>query len=228
MTDHRLILIRHGRTPANTARQLAGHFDSPLDDVGLRQASLLADRLATIDLEGARLHTSDLSRARDTAAPLAAVLGLTPEAFPALREIGFGEWEGRTEGEATSEQAQALLVGFAKGDPDWRAPGGESPREVAERMATHVRAHVGETPLIVVSHGMAITALLCELTGDDYTTAWTDDRYSHVNTAWSDVRLGDDGTIASMTLMQSEHLDAMGTDAHDPWATTPGQHEAPR
>ncbi len=86
----RLLLIRHGRTASNVGRLLdTGHPGAPLDDTGLQQAQRLVDRLAHEPIEA--VFTSDLTRARQTGEPIAAVRGLSVHELPGLREIYAGD-----------------------------------------------------------------------------------------------------------------------------------------
>ncbi|MCY7365296.1 MAG: histidine phosphatase family protein, partial [Frankiaceae bacterium] len=90
--------MRHGRTASNAEGRIQGHLDTPLDDLGHRQAAAAAPWLAA--LEPTVLLTSDLSRAADTAAPLGRALGLAPVVDARLRELHLGAWQGLTGQEA--------------------------------------------------------------------------------------------------------------------------------
>jgi probable phosphoglycerate mutase len=87
-----ILLIRHGETAWNAERRLQGHLDIPLNAEGERQAALLGTALANqaIDL----VLSSDLARACQTAQALAAPKGLAVRQDPALRERGYGGFEG--------------------------------------------------------------------------------------------------------------------------------------
>lgn len=88
-----VVLVRHGESEANTAHVFAGHNNAPLTEAGRRQAEETAaelDRRFRFDC----IYTSDLQRARDTAAPIAKRQGLTPISEPDFREIDVGEWAG--------------------------------------------------------------------------------------------------------------------------------------
>jgi probable phosphoglycerate mutase len=88
----RLLIVRHGRTGYNAARMIQGQLDVGLDEVGQAQAAAVAPRLAA--LEPAAIVTSDLRRAADTAAPVAALTGLQVRLDKRLRERDFGQWQG--------------------------------------------------------------------------------------------------------------------------------------
>lgn len=91
-----ILLLRHGQTDANAAGILQGHLPTPLNLVGLRQATRLAERLASYRPPVQALICSDLPRAMQTAAPIAAACRLTPRTDPAWRERDFGPWAGRS------------------------------------------------------------------------------------------------------------------------------------
>jgi len=91
-----LLLVRHGASEAyldgNLFPLVAGQGDPPLSAEGVDQALLVCTRLATAGIDA--IYVSTLSRTAQTAAPLAAALGLVPRVEPALREVYLGEWEG--------------------------------------------------------------------------------------------------------------------------------------
>ncbi len=91
-----VLLVRHGESrPAHPDRPFPlvdGHGDPPLDPVGERQAELLGERLAREPI--AAIYVTNLRRTRQTAAPTARRLGLTPVVESDLREVFLGEWEG--------------------------------------------------------------------------------------------------------------------------------------
>ena len=85
MTDTSLVLIRHGETPWNTSGRLQGSIDIELSERGLWQAQRVADRLRQEPI--AAVISSDLVRAAQTAAPLAAARGLELRASDVLRPV---------------------------------------------------------------------------------------------------------------------------------------------
>src|SRR5512135_227638 len=94
----RLLLVRPGETEWKAVGRLQGHSDIPLNDTGRAQAKELAARLAAHGIS--RVWTSDLARARETGAIIAAHLGLgEPVIETDLRERRFGIFEGLTRDE---------------------------------------------------------------------------------------------------------------------------------
>jgi broad specificity phosphatase PhoE len=88
----RLLLVRHGITEWNQEGRWQGHQDIPLGELGRRQAEELGLRLQAETIDAA--YTSDLARARDTAALAVAGRDTPLEEAPMLREMSFGVWEG--------------------------------------------------------------------------------------------------------------------------------------
>jgi broad specificity phosphatase PhoE len=115
----RLIIWRHGNTDWNAANRVQGQTDVPLNDLGREQARAAAPLLAGLRPDA--IVASDLSRAADTAAALAALTGLPVRTDPRLRERHFGQWQGLD----LTEAAERFPDEFAR----WRAgapdPGAE-------------------------------------------------------------------------------------------------------
>src|SRR5439155_5717036 len=76
LAPSRLILVRHGESTWNAARRMQGQMDPPLSERGAAQARELAERMAGHRLVG--FYASDLARTWQTAAPIAAAIGLEP------------------------------------------------------------------------------------------------------------------------------------------------------
>ena len=142
-----LLLARHGETDWNRQLRIQGSSDIELNELGRRQAQSLAQELTDVELDA--IYASDLSRARATAAAVAAAHGLEVRLDPRLRERSFGSWEG-----LTREDIAEL--------PPGSRHDGESDEAVRERMLAAVTeiaaAHPGEQVLIV-SHGGALNTL---------------------------------------------------------------------
>lgn len=98
---HTLYIVRHGQTDWNAERRFQGQRDTPLNDLGRRQARRNGEALAEarVDLSAIRFIASPLARARETMEILRVALGLNPEAYeidPLLMELSYGSWEGMT------------------------------------------------------------------------------------------------------------------------------------
>ena len=162
-----LLLVRHGQIAANAERIWHGSTDSALTERGREEAARTARHLAGRAPRPVALYTSPLRRARETAQPIAAQLGLDAQVEPGLAEYGIGELEG------VSYLALAQEHRFFEriaADPDFAPPRGESPRQVVARVSAALsaiaRAHRGER-VIVVSHGAALGLALGALLESD-------------------------------------------------------------
>jgi len=197
-------LVRHGETAANVDAVWHGSIDTALTERGRRQASYLAEHIARTRADASALYASPLTRARDTAEPIAARLGLSTRLEPDLREYHLGDWEGVSY--ATLARDHRLFERMQE-EPDWQPGGGESARQVAERLARSLLAiasrHPGER-VIVVSHGGALTLGLGWLL-DGSLSAW---RRVMSNCAVSDLRF--DPAPSLLVWNDVAHLDSLG------------------
>ncbi len=156
-----LLLARHGETDDNREPIRAQGFrDTPLNDIGRRQAAELAERVAGEGIVS--LWSSDLSRARETAEIVGAKIGLEPRLDPRLREATRGRWEGRRFIDIAEAEPE-LYAAWRRGGADFRFPEGESLREQQERVlgALSDIGSAGELPALVVCHGGSIRVVLC-------------------------------------------------------------------
>lgn len=166
-----VLLIRHGRTTANTSGILAGRSSGvELDDVGAKQAATAGERIAGVPLRA--LVSSPLRRCRQTAHALqlgrSDGLGTTIE--QGLTECGYGEWTGR----ALKDLSKEKLWQTVQQQPSAvRFPGGESMVEMASRAVGTVRRwdaslteQFGDGAVwAAVSHGDVIKAILADALG---------------------------------------------------------------
>ena len=159
-----LLFIRHGETDANANGQLEGATDKPLNAAGQAQAQAVAARLVRENRPIQAIYSSSLTRARQTAAPLAAALGDLPvQVDPDLSEFHLGEWDGLTLEELRDEKQ--LWARMAT-DPHFAPPGGESAMQFGLRLVRAVRAILGRHPgqtVAIFSHGGALATVLAVL-----------------------------------------------------------------
>jgi probable phosphoglycerate mutase len=150
----RMLCIRHAQSTWNALGRWQGQADPPLSAQGRIEAKALASRLAREAGSIAAIVTSDLQRARETAAALGETLGLAPEPLPALREVDIGSWSGRV-GEEIARLWPEEYARFRAGDLELRLGGGESRRALRARAADAVRAlerRFGGREIAVVTH----------------------------------------------------------------------------
>jgi broad specificity phosphatase PhoE len=161
-----LILARHGETDWNRENRFQGHADPPLNELGRTQAAELAE---TLSGEGiARVYTSPLRRAHETAEIVAARLGLEVEPVEALREIDVGSWSGLTR----DEIAERFPDAFAR----WLDEGsgfddGETYEQLWERVVPALEQLADRHPdevVLVVTHGGPSRVMQAHATGIDY------------------------------------------------------------
>lgn len=146
----RLWLVRHGATVWSESGRFCGWSDVPLNAAGRRQARALRERLAREGFAG--VWTSDLARAGETARLAVGEAA----ADRRLRELDFGDLEGRRWEECAPDVREALLRfdGF-------RAPGGESVNLFRHRVLAFVEG-LPEGAHLLVTHGGVIRVLLRE------------------------------------------------------------------
>ncbi len=158
-----LYLVRHGATVWHAENRYAGTTDVALDPGGYAQAERLAIWASEARL--AAIWCSPLNRARETAAPSARAAGLEPRIDERLREIDFGQIEGKTMAEA--EQLFPEEIRRFKADPaTYPMPGGEDPHQVARRAESALRDIASAYPqgrVLVVAHNTLIRLTLCSL-----------------------------------------------------------------
>lgn len=167
-----LILVRHGQTEANARGLLLGRADPPLTDTGYRQARSLAAALPT----PARIVTSPLKRARQTAEVLAAVSpgtaggGIAVEVDPRWIEMDYGSLDCRPASalDAASWQAWRDDPEFVPADGESLASVGERVREACEALAADAAQH----DVVVVSHVSPIKAAVAWAMGVGDEVAW--------------------------------------------------------
>lgn len=169
-----LLLVRHGRSTANSSGVLAGWSPGvDLDEHGRRQAKALAERLADVPL--ALVVSSPLDRCRQTIAPLLEARGgegLQVRGDERFGECRYGDWTGRPLAELATEplwqtvQAQPSAATFP-------GPDGESMRELSARAVEAAREwdaavaeeHGPDAVWLACSHGDVIKAIVADALG---------------------------------------------------------------
>jgi probable phosphoglycerate mutase len=165
-----VVLVRHGASeaalPGQSFAMLDGQGDPALSDVGKEQARSVAAALGGEFFSG--LFASSLRRTSETAAPLAAAVGLEVAVLPDLREINLGELEGG-----------AYRIKVAEGDPlvaeiarqeRWDViPDAESPEQFSDRLKAAIGEVVAAVPAgttaVAFVHGAVIGDLCALATG---------------------------------------------------------------
>jgi len=146
----RLVLLRHGATDWNAGGRLQGRADISLSDVG---RSALAGRRLPSAYRDLVWFASPLKRAQETAA----LLGLQPQTEAALIEMDWGDYEGHTLVDLRAIHGAAFSANEDRG-LDLQPPGGESPRQVLQRLLPWLRGLTADAG--AVTHKGVIRAVL--------------------------------------------------------------------
>jgi broad specificity phosphatase PhoE len=180
----RLIIVRHGESEANRDKVFATSGDVPLTETGLAQARESAARIAK-RFAPKRVISSTFRRARQTAAIIAAELGVPVEVFGGIHERNLGSLKGQPYGRHLD-----LALQDTEYDPArkwlWRPPDGESYEDVRRRVVPafeRLRSIYPEEETVVVSHGAVMLSL-----------------WSHFNNSWEDAHV-----LPNCAIMLIEH-----------------------
>lgn len=152
----RLVLVRHTEPEEDARGRCYGRLDVGLSPAGLEHAARLVEELAGFAPDA--VYTSPRRRAIDTAGPIAAARGLAPVVDERLRELDFGDFEGRTYEEI--ERAEPELYRAWMDTPtEVRFPGGESYDDLRRRAVAACDAIRGRhATSLVVTHGGVVRA----------------------------------------------------------------------
>ena len=207
----RLLLVRHGSTAWNAQRRYQGQSDTTLSEVGQDQVKHLAERLRTEGVDA--LYASDLRRAWETAERIAAhhQVAIRPE--PRLREISFGDWEGKTHEQIEADDSKLLAQWYD--DPMHTSPpGGETLQEVEVRVEaaldTIVQRHPEETT-VVVAHGGTLRVVICIALGLPLESYW---QFDFDLASLSELNVYDEGAILKR-LNDTGHLRRCEKSSHE-------------
>jgi broad specificity phosphatase PhoE len=199
----RLHLIRHGETTSNAEGRVQGHLDVPLSDRGLRQAALLAERLAGLPI--AALYGSTLQRALRTAQIVAERIEVDLQERDFLMERDVGELSGLT-GEEIGEKFPAWRKHRYLTNAQDIVPGYEGDEAFNKRVVPNMRALIeahSDQEIAVVTHGGVIGAFCRHVLGITKRRSANIDNASlatfNIRDASSDIQL--------ITLNDTCHLD---------------------
>lgn len=158
----KIYVVRHCESMGNLLHSFAGHSDVDISGKGELQLKCLSEYFKDIKLD--KVYTSPLLRAKKTAEAINKYSGAPLEIEKDFIEINLGVLDGRPVSEMTDEQTSKWLT-----DPDkFYVEGGESMREVAERVSAALKRIAEQNPestIAVASHGCAIRNLIRVLKG---------------------------------------------------------------
>jgi probable phosphoglycerate mutase len=164
-----LLLVRHAETDDNASMRLSGWTDTDLSARGESQVALLADHFNRAHGHIDALYASPLIRARRTAEAIGNLTGHQPILLDDLREMYFGELDGRPFEELREAYAHLLQADEDSALEDFVWPSGESRSGFTARslrVANHIaRRHPGGL-VGVVTHGGLIATLMTILHGE--------------------------------------------------------------
>ena len=185
----KLLLVRHGRTHLQKEDRYWGSTDIPLNDVGVKQAEQLKERLA--DEKITHVYTTTLSRAKDSAKIIAASYKEEIIACPEMNEFNFGYAEGLTY-EEIKKLHPSLAEELARME-EICFPGGESLEKFFARTKTFLKrleSHKQNDVILIVAHAGSLRMLICHLLGMeqkhwyrmriDYASLSVIDMYPHI------------------------------------------------
>jgi broad specificity phosphatase PhoE len=160
-----LLLIRHGETAGNREGLFRGQKDFPLNENGRAQARTLAQELSAWKIDA--IYSSPLTRANETARPLAKLCELPVLEEPGFTNIHLGEWEGRPKAWVEKEQPELWRI-WVREPENLKREGAETLGEVQVRafsaLERIVEAQTGET-VAVVSHRAVLKPLIARCLG---------------------------------------------------------------
>lgn len=160
-------LLRHGETTASQTGGYCGALDPDLTAEGHQMAQAFADQYRSFDWQA--VYVSPMKRTIATAKPLCDATEMSMELRDGLKEIQYGEWEGKTPEAVQAEYTEDYVHWLT--EPAWNPPtGGETSIQIASR-ANLVMAEIEEKytsgNVLIVSHKATIRIILCSLLGID-------------------------------------------------------------
>ncbi len=163
----RLFLIRHGETTFSQTGGYCGRLDVDLTEAGYAMAQAFANHYS--ELAWQAIYCSPLKRTRATAQPMVEATGLELRIRDGLREMDFGEWEGKSKDAVDHRLGEDFDRWIA--EPAWNAPtGGESAVQVASRamaVIAEIEQQHAEGNVLIFSHKTTLRIILCRLLGLD-------------------------------------------------------------
>lgn len=209
-----IILVRHGRTILTETHRISGRGgeDPQLSEAGIQDAQAVAEELSKVSHSGAYAKvlkptvvvSSPIARTRETAAIIAAKLGIKVEINDDIAEIAFGDWDGHTNQEVAENWPDQYEQW--RGDVKISPPGGESLEEfdvrVQNGLADILEKYEGQT-VVVVSHVMPIRGFLKSAMQAGWPSYW---RISVAPCSMSIVRFWGNEAAEITVVNQTKHL----------------------
>ena len=153
-------IVRHGQTNWNILGKTQGHGNSDLTAKGIEQATELAEGIVNYPID--YIYSSDLGRAVQTAQILGDKLNIKVEETEALREMGFGEWEGLLIDEIKTNYANVYTTW--RNEPHLaQIPGGETLHLIKDRVDSFIQSlneKYDNKHILLVTHSVTVRVML--------------------------------------------------------------------
>ncbi|MGI0486991.1 histidine phosphatase family protein [Pantanalinema rosaneae CENA516] len=162
-----LYFLRHAETIFSQTGGYCGELDVELTPNGEKMAQAFAT--AYQELPWAAIYVSPMRRTIATAKPLCDAIGMEMQLRDGLKEIRYGEWEGKSAEEVRQQFGEDYVQWLT--EPAWNPPtGGETAVQIASRaslVVTEIQQNYAAGNVLVVSHKATIRIILCSLLGID-------------------------------------------------------------
>ena len=201
----KIMLVRHGLTTWNTIGKMQGSSDVELSPEGTHQARLLAAHCPFHTADA--IYSSPLCRAENTAIILAEKFNLHVNIEPRLKEISFGDWEGKTLREIAASDPINFEKFFLKPD-EWSASNAETFAQTQLRAMEAIQEIITKNKdkknahIIIVAHGAVNRLILCSFLDIPVYKMWA---MAQFNTAVNILR-EDDGNFIVELMNSTSHL----------------------
>ena len=164
----KIYFVRHGETTYSQTGGFCGAIDPELTPAGSQMAEQFAATYAKLPWNA--VYVSPMKRTIATAKPLCDAVGMEMQLRDGLREIKYGDWEGKTVEEVKKDYEEDYINWLT--EPAWNAPtnGGETSVEIASRSSlviAEIQEKYKSGNVLVVSHKATIRIILCSLLGID-------------------------------------------------------------
>jgi len=197
-----IILVRHGESEYNAKRIVQGHIDTDLTPAGIVQVRLTGEYLKKFNIQ--KIVSSDLRRAHRTAVIIGDVLDIPVETDSRIREMSFGQWEGRSYDQIFKTDYETFNR-WLQNPVACPLPYQEDIRHFESRIKSFYQdiLKFEEKNILVVGHGGSIQGILCVACDIGMENLWS---LKHSNTGISILQVS--GSEVSIKLLNSTaHLE---------------------
>jgi len=164
----KIYFLRHGETASSQTGGFCGELDQELTAIGEQMAAAFADTYKSMEWKA--VFVSPMKRTMATAKPICDAIGQEMQLRAGLKEMNFGQWEGKTKEQVKQEYLEDYINWLT--EPAWNPPtgGGETATEVASRASlvmAEIQQKYPDGNVLVVAHKSTIRIVLCSLLGLD-------------------------------------------------------------